>query len=83
MIDVDAAYPPENRTLHFSAYTERKNEFMTKSQIALALEKVEEKRQRDARIRAMMEANELKKQKEAEMAGADIKQPGSKLGPDG
>lgn len=83
VIDHEAAFPPENRTLAFSAYCDRKNEFMTKSQIALALEKVEEKRQRDARIRAMMEANELKKQQEAELAGGNFAQPGSKLGPDG
>ena len=47
-------------------------------------EKIEERQQRDARMRGMIEANEQKKVKEKELEGnLNVKDPNSTLGDDG
>lgn len=83
IIDWESHYPPENKAVDFNKYIERRDVTLTRSQIRLLAEIEDEKRVAAQRFRAMLEANEAKKKKEAALKIPDIRDPDSQLDPDG
>ena len=83
IIDHDENYPAKVKIFPFDKYVERKDLLLTRSQAKLLAEDAEEQVIKQARFRAMLEANEVKKAKEAALAIPDIKPVGSTLLDDG